>query len=80
MIQQGVEIIKELKEKQANRTVKFSWDVEGGNKSDEEKSAKKTTLKLDSDIYSYTYFSFITDHNVTKLGELSLRCLLTIAL
>jgi hypothetical protein len=35
-------------------------------------------LALESDIYSYAFFKFIHDHNPILLGELMLKCFMTI--
>jgi hypothetical protein len=35
-------------------------------------------LELQKDIYSFTYFKFATDHNPVLLGELSVKCFITI--
>ena len=35
-------------------------------------------LSLQSDIYSFTFFKFVTDHNPILIGELMLKCFLTI--
>jgi len=41
---------------------------------------RNDTLNLSKDIYSYTYFNFVKNHNPVMLGELMVKCFFTIGL
>ena len=53
-------------------------DKEPNELSELEENLEK--LALDSDIYSYTFFKFVTDHNPIEIGELMTLCFLTFLL
>lgn len=50
------------------------------NKCDPEKEEKVIKLNLQSDIYSYTFYKFVTSENPFLHGELMIKCFLTITI
>lgn len=54
-------------------------EVKDGPKQEEDED-RVIKLNLQSDIYSYTYYKFVTSENPFMHGELMIKCFLTITI
>lgn len=55
-------------------------DIKDQNKEDSDNEDKVIKLNLQSDIYSYTYYKFVTSENPFLHGELMIKCFLSITI